>query len=68
MFKVIILVLVAVALLSMLKRRRRSSSRGGHQPHSGHFCRRCEHPYDALGEPPDLPSRCRRCGGSVDKR
>ncbi|MBK9141297.1 MAG: hypothetical protein IPM23_02300 [Candidatus Melainabacteria bacterium] len=64
MFKIIILVLVVLALLSMLKRRRRSSSRGGQQRLYGHFCRRCEHPYEA----PDLPSRCRRCGGSVDKR
>ncbi|MCA9802502.1 MAG: hypothetical protein KC777_11085 [Cyanobacteria bacterium HKST-UBA02] len=64
MFKIIIIALAVLGLLSLLKRRRRTETRRGSQPHSGHFCRRCEHPYEA----PDIPSRCRRCGGSVDRR
>ncbi|MGD9680899.1 MAG: hypothetical protein AB7W16_06930 [Candidatus Obscuribacterales bacterium] len=64
MFKIIILVLVVLALISLLKRRRHTEPRRGNLPLSGHFCRQCEHPYEV----PDIPSRCRRCGGSVDRR
>lgn len=58
------LILAALAIVAVVLVVRARKRKTREQSEMFYVCRQCEHPYFL----PNVPARCRRCDGPVDKR